>query len=83
MYTHIMCVSTHHMYVHANVELHLQSELLLPGDFESVHFADIIDGVLHYHDGESNETVFKGTVCTVCMYITYIFLVCVYMYSVL
>jgi hypothetical protein len=53
------------------------------GDLESVHFADIIDGVLHYHDGESNETVFKGTVCTVCMYITYIFLVCVYMCSVL
>jgi gamma-aminobutyric acid type B receptor len=29
------------------------------GDLETVHFADIIDGVLYYRDGESNETVFK------------------------
>ena len=83
MYTHHVCKYIHIMYTYVCTciiicVLCLLSELSLLGDLESVHFADIIDGVLYYRDGESNETVFKG-MC-VCIR-TYVFLVYACMYA--
>ena len=74
------CINLTQLFLNVcSIVLTIRTVIML-GDLETVHFADIIDGVLYYRDGESNETVFKGKY--VCTYVR-IPCLCVYIHTVL